>query len=97
MCWYMWCGGGSLCCSVYDVLSCSRSFSFSLSLSHPLCLSLSLSNTHTHTHSISRSIRYTQINSKDWAGAAAGMKASLWCRQVGSRCTEDAAAVAAGC
>ena len=33
----------------------------------------------------------------DYADAAADMKTTLWCRQVGSRCTDDAAAVARGC
>ena len=109
MWWYMWCGGVSLCVALCTMFSLALALFLSLSLSLTLSAShfLSLTHTHTHTHtrarahahthSISRSIRYTQINSKDWAGAAAGMKASLWCRQVGSRCTEDAAAVAAGC
>jgi lysozyme len=33
----------------------------------------------------------------DYADAAADMKNTLWCRQVGSRCTEDASMVARGC
>jgi len=102
------CGVGGCRCLLFCV-RCSHMLSLFLFFSLSLALSashvLSLSNTHTrararaHAHmlSIPRSIHYTQINSKDWAGAAAGMKASLWCRQVGSRCTEDAAAVAAGC
>ena len=107
MCGGVWCGGVPLFVVLCTVFSHALALSLFLSLSRPLCLSRSLSLTHTHTRararahahmlSIPRSIHYTQINSKDWAGAAAGMKASLWCRQVGSRCTEDAAAVAAGC
>jgi lysozyme len=40
-------------------------------------------------------VRY--FESSNWAAAASDMKTTLWCRQVGSRCTEDAAMVAQGC
>jgi len=33
----------------------------------------------------------------NWAAAASDMKGTLWCSQVGERCTQDAAMVAAGC
>ena len=39
----------------------------------------------------------SDINNKEWASAAADMKGTLWCRQVGSRCTDDASYVAKGC
>ena len=39
----------------------------------------------------------SDINNKEWASAAADMKGTLWCRQVGSRCTDDAGYVARGC
>lgn len=37
------------------------------------------------------------INNKKWASAASDMKATLWCRQVGSRCSDDASYVERGC
>ena len=37
------------------------------------------------------------FEASNWDAAAADMKTTLWCRQVGSRCTEDAAMVAKGC
>lgn len=39
----------------------------------------------------------SNINSGNWAAAASGMRASLWCSQVGSRCTEDAGDMEKGC
>ena len=39
----------------------------------------------------------SDINNKEWASAAADMKGTLWCRQVGYRCTDDASYVARGC
>ena len=39
----------------------------------------------------------SDINNKEWASAAADMKGTLWCRQVGNRCTDDASYVARGC
>ena len=37
------------------------------------------------------------INQKQWAKAADDGKGTAWCGQVGSRCSDDMAAVAAGC
>jgi len=37
------------------------------------------------------------INERKWAEAADDGKGTAWCRQVGSRCSEDMAAVARGC
>jgi GH24 family phage-related lysozyme (muramidase) len=37
------------------------------------------------------------INQQQWADAAAGMRDSSWCGQVGKRCTDDAATMAQGC
>merc|ERR1712032_986351 len=45
--------------------------------------------------SFSGFIRY--INQKEWSQAAADGRATAWCGQVGSRCTEDMRAVATGC
>ena len=39
----------------------------------------------------------SDINDKKWASAAADMKGTLWCRQVGSRCSDDAGYVQRGC
>jgi len=39
----------------------------------------------------------SDINSENWEGAAGALKNSLFCRQVGSRCTDDAALIAQGC
>ena len=37
------------------------------------------------------------FEAEDWSDASADMKGTLWCKQVGLRCTEDAAQVAKGC
>lgn len=37
------------------------------------------------------------IEQQQWAKASTDMQGTLWCGQVGTRCTGDAAAVAAGC
>ena len=39
----------------------------------------------------------SDINNKEWASAAADMKGTLWCKQVGSRCSDDASYVQRGC
>ena len=39
----------------------------------------------------------SSINNGDWAAAASGMRNSLWCSQVGSRCSEDAGDMEEGC
>ena len=37
------------------------------------------------------------MKSQKWADAAADIKTTLWCSQTGSRCTRNAAIIAAGC
>lgn len=37
------------------------------------------------------------IREHNWAAAASDIKGTLWCRQVGNRCTRDAGIIAAGC
>ena len=37
------------------------------------------------------------IESHNWAAAASDIKGTLWCRQVGNRCTRDAGIIAQGC
>eukprot|EP00049_Salpingoeca_infusionum_P024209 m.15227 g.15227 ORF g.15227 m.15227 type:complete len:169 (-) comp6536_c0_seq1:154-660(-) len=37
------------------------------------------------------------IRKHDWSAAASDIKGTLWCRQVGSRCTRDAGIIANGC
>ena len=38
-----------------------------------------------------------QINSNDYASAAADLKTTLWCSQVGNRCTDDTDIISYGC
>uniref|UniRef100_A0A7S3DI38 Lysozyme n=1 Tax=Palpitomonas bilix TaxID=652834 RepID=A0A7S3DI38_9EUKA len=37
------------------------------------------------------------INNHNWSAAASDVKGTLWCRQVGNRCTQDASIIASGC
>lgn len=37
------------------------------------------------------------INNHEWSSAASDLKGTLWCRQVGNRCTRDSSIIAAGC
>ena len=37
------------------------------------------------------------ISARNWAAAASDLQGTLWCRQVGSRCTRDSGIIAAGC
>mmetsp|Transcript_58894 Transcript_58894/g.81727 ORF Transcript_58894/g.81727 Transcript_58894/m.81727 type:complete len:172 (+) Transcript_58894:27-542(+) len=37
------------------------------------------------------------IEQHNWSAAASDIRGTLWCRQVGSRCTRDAGIIAAGC
>lgn len=37
------------------------------------------------------------IEAHNWAAAASDIKGTLWCRQVGNRCTRDAGIIAGGC
>ena len=37
------------------------------------------------------------INQKKWSEAASDLRGTLWCSQVGSRCSDDASRIAGGC
>jgi len=37
------------------------------------------------------------IQAQNWASAASDLKGTLWCSQVGNRCTRDCGIIAAGC
>ena len=37
------------------------------------------------------------INEKKWAEAASDLRGTLWCSQVGNRCSDDASRIASGC
>ena len=37
------------------------------------------------------------IKSHNWSGAASDLKGTLWCRQVGNRCSRDTSIIARGC
>lgn len=38
-----------------------------------------------------------RVNQHDWKGAASDLRGTLWCRQVGSRCTRNSNIIEQGC